>query len=81
MGFPSGGIYGYTHPFGGYQGSHAQYVRVPFGDANCFAVPDYVTDEQALFFSDAVPTGYMGADFARSTPVTRSRCSGPAGSD
>jgi threonine dehydrogenase-like Zn-dependent dehydrogenase len=26
-------------------------------------VPDYVTDEQALFMSDAVPTGYMGADF------------------
>lgn len=63
LGAPTGGIYGYTHPFGGYAGSHAQYVRVPFGDANCFTVPDYVTDEQALFMSDAVPTGYMGADF------------------
>jgi threonine dehydrogenase-like Zn-dependent dehydrogenase len=63
LGFPSGGIYGYTHPFGGYAGSHAQYIRVPFGDANCFVVPDFVTDEQALFLSDAVPTGYMGADF------------------
>ncbi|CAN5780588.1 zinc-dependent alcohol dehydrogenase [soil metagenome] len=63
LGSPTGGIYGYTHPFGGYAGSHAQYVRVPFGDANCFAVPDYVSDEQALFMSDAVPTGYMGADF------------------
>jgi threonine dehydrogenase-like Zn-dependent dehydrogenase len=36
---------------------------VPFGDVNCFAVPDFVTDVQALFMSDAVPTGYMGADF------------------
>ncbi|WP_199256063.1 zinc-dependent alcohol dehydrogenase [Mycolicibacterium mengxianglii] len=63
LGSPTGGIYGYTHPFGGYAGSHAQYIRVPFGDVNCFAVPDYVTDEQALFMSDAVPTGYMGADF------------------
>lgn len=63
LGFPTGGIYGYTHPFGGYQGSHAQYIRVPFGDANCFVIPDSVGDEQALFLSDAVPTGYMGADF------------------
>lgn len=63
LGSPTAGIYGYTHEFGGYAGSHAQYVRVPFGDVNCFAVPDFVTDEQALFMSDAVPTGYMGADF------------------
>ncbi len=60
---PTGGIYGYTHPFGGYQGSHAEYIRVPFADSNCFPVPDGVSDEQALFLSDAVPTGYMGADF------------------
>jgi threonine dehydrogenase-like Zn-dependent dehydrogenase len=63
LGYPSGAVYGYTHPFGGYQGSHAQYIRVPFGDVNCFPVPDGVTDEQALFLSDAAPTGFMGADF------------------
>jgi threonine dehydrogenase-like Zn-dependent dehydrogenase len=63
LGQPTGGIYGYTHPFGGYQGSHAEYIRVPFGDANCFPVPEGITDEQALFLSDAVPTGLMGADF------------------
>jgi threonine dehydrogenase-like Zn-dependent dehydrogenase len=63
LGSPTAGIYGYTHEFGGYAGSHANYVRVPFGDVNCFPIPDFVTDEQALFMSDAVPTGYMGADF------------------
>ncbi|BBZ06237.1 glutathione-dependent formaldehyde dehydrogenase [Mycolicibacterium doricum] len=63
LGYPSGGIYGYTHPFGGYAGSHAQFVRVPFGDTNCFPIPGDVTDEQALFLSDAAPTGFMGADF------------------
>ncbi|UGQ42140.1 zinc-dependent alcohol dehydrogenase [Rhodococcus aetherivorans] len=68
LGYPSGGIYGYTHPFGGYQGSHAQYVRVPFGDVNCFPIPERITDEQALFLSDAVPTGYMGADFCDISP-------------
>lgn len=63
LGYPSGGIYGYTYEFGGYAGSHAQYIRVPFGDTNCFPIPGDVTDEQALFLSDAVPTGFMGADF------------------
>ncbi|MEV0078417.1 zinc-dependent alcohol dehydrogenase [Nocardia neocaledoniensis] len=68
LGHPSGGIYGYTHPFGGYQGSHAEYVRVPFADTNCFVVPEEVTDKQALFCSDAVPTGLMGAEFCDITP-------------
>jgi threonine dehydrogenase-like Zn-dependent dehydrogenase len=68
LGFPSGGIYGYTHPFGGYAGSHAEFVRVPFGDVNCFTVPPEVDDQSALFVSDAVPTGYMGADFCDITP-------------
>ncbi|GAB3462038.1 zinc-dependent alcohol dehydrogenase [Kineococcus endophyticus] len=68
LGYPSGGIYGYTHPFGGYAGSHAQFVRVPFGDVNCFPVPEAVDDLSALFVSDAVPTGFMGADFCDISP-------------
>jgi threonine dehydrogenase-like Zn-dependent dehydrogenase len=68
LGYPTGGIPGYTHAFGGYAGSHAEFIRVPFGDVNAFTVPDGITDEQALFLSDAVPTGYMGADFADIKP-------------
>jgi len=68
LGYPSGGIYGYTHPFGGYAGSHAGFVRVPFADVNCFSVPEGVSDVAALFVSDAAPTGYMGADFCEITP-------------
>lgn len=63
LGYPSAGIYGYTHPFGGYAGAHAEYVRVPHADVNCFVVPEGLTDEQALFLSDAAPTGFMGAEF------------------
>lgn len=63
LGYPTAGIYGYTHAFGGYAGSHAQYIRVPHADNDCFHVPDELRDEQALFLSDATPTGYMGADF------------------
>lgn len=68
LGYPTAGIYGYTHAFGGYAGSHAQYVRVPHADQDCFAIPDGVRDEQALFCSDAAPTGYMGADFCDIKP-------------
>jgi threonine dehydrogenase-like Zn-dependent dehydrogenase len=63
FGYPPGAIPGYSHAFGGLAGSHATYIRVPFADSNCFAVPDGITDEQALFLSDAVPTGWTGADF------------------
>lgn len=68
LGGTTAGIYGYTHAFGGYAGSHADYVRVPFGDVDCFTVPDGVRDEQALFLSDAGPTGFMGADFCNIQP-------------
>jgi threonine dehydrogenase-like Zn-dependent dehydrogenase len=63
FGYPTAGIYGYTHAFGGYAGAHAQYVRVPHADNDCFPVPEGLRDEQVLFFSDAAPTGYMGAEF------------------
>jgi threonine dehydrogenase-like Zn-dependent dehydrogenase len=63
LGYPTAGIYGYTHAFGGYAGAHAEYVRVPHADTDCFVVPEGVRDEQVLFLSDAAPTGYMGADF------------------
>jgi threonine dehydrogenase-like Zn-dependent dehydrogenase len=68
LGSHTAGIYGYTHAFGGYAGAHAQYVRVPFADNDCFAVPDGLTDEQVIFLSDAAPTGYMGAEFCNIHP-------------
>lgn len=68
LGYPTAGIYGYTHAFGGYAGAHAEYVRVPFADVDCFVIPDDVSDEQALFLSDAAPTGFMGADFCDIQP-------------
>jgi threonine dehydrogenase-like Zn-dependent dehydrogenase len=61
-GFAPAGIYGYSHAYGGYAGSQAEYVRVPFADVDHIKVPDNVTNEQAVFISDAFPTGFMGAD-------------------
>lgn len=56
------GIYGYSHLTGGYAGGQAQYVRVPFADVGTIVVPDGLTDEQLLFLSDILPTGYMAAE-------------------
>lgn len=62
------GIFGYSHALGGFAGSHAEYVRVPFADSGAFKVPEGVRDESALFASDALPTGYMGAEMCNIRP-------------
>ncbi len=49
-------------------GGQAEAVRVPFSDTNLFRVPDELTDEQALFLTDILPTGYMGAEMADVRP-------------
>jgi threonine dehydrogenase-like Zn-dependent dehydrogenase len=56
------GIFGYSHATGGFAGSHAEYVRVPFADLGCHPVPDSLADDTAVYASDAVPTGWMAAD-------------------
>ncbi len=39
-------------------GTLAEYVRIPHADFSLHLVPDGVTDEQAVFLSDSLPTGY-----------------------
>jgi threonine dehydrogenase-like Zn-dependent dehydrogenase len=56
------GIYGYSHMLGGYAGGQAQYVRVPFADVGPLKIPEHLSDEQVLFLSDILPTGYMAAE-------------------
>ena len=57
-----GGVYGYSHLTGGYDGGQAQYVRVPFADAGPFPIPEDMDDESVLFLSDILPTGYQAAE-------------------
>jgi threonine dehydrogenase-like Zn-dependent dehydrogenase len=47
-----------------YNGGQAEAVRVPFADTNCFKVPPQLSDEQCLFLTDILPTGYMGTELA-----------------
>jgi threonine dehydrogenase-like Zn-dependent dehydrogenase len=58
------GIFGYSHMTGGYAGSHAEYIRVPFADVGAKKIPEGVEDTKALFCSDAFATGYFAADIA-----------------
>src|SRR6188768_3291539 len=57
------GIFGYSHLTGGYAGGQAEYARVPYADVGPLKIEDDLTDEQVLFLSDILPTGFMGADF------------------
>jgi threonine dehydrogenase-like Zn-dependent dehydrogenase len=56
------GIFGYSHLTGGYAGGQAEYVRVPYADVGPIKVPQEMADEQVLFLSDVLPTGYMAAE-------------------
>jgi threonine dehydrogenase-like Zn-dependent dehydrogenase len=62
LGHSPSGIFGYSHMLGGFQGGQAEYVRVPFADVGPFKVDDDMTDEQVLFLTDILPTGYQGAE-------------------
>lgn len=67
-GHAGAGIFGYSHAFGGFAGSHAEYVRVPFADHGAVPVPEVLSDLQAVFASDAVPTGWMAAELCDLRP-------------
>jgi threonine dehydrogenase-like Zn-dependent dehydrogenase len=50
------------------QGLQAEYARVPFAASTLVALPDEITDEQAIPVSDIFPTGYFAADEAEVKP-------------
>ena len=39
-------------------GTQAEAVRVPYADTSLYAVPESVSNEQAIFLADSLPTGY-----------------------
>jgi len=62
FGYPTAGLYGYSHMTGGYSGGQAEYVRVPMADTSAIAAPDGMDDEHLLFLTDILPTGWQGAE-------------------
>jgi threonine dehydrogenase-like Zn-dependent dehydrogenase len=67
-GHPIAGVYGYSHLLGGYPGGQAEAARVPFADVGPLKIENDLPDEQVLFLSDILPTGYMGAEMCDITP-------------
>jgi threonine dehydrogenase-like Zn-dependent dehydrogenase len=61
MGHAMGGAFGYAHLTGGYAGGQAEYVRVPYSDVGPVVIPDGFEDDQVLFLSDILPTGWQAA--------------------
>ncbi len=59
-----GALFGYTDLYGGYDGGQAEFVRVPYADFGPYKVSDALTDEQVLFLTDILPTGYTGINWA-----------------
>jgi hypothetical protein len=39
-------------------GTQAESVRVPYADTSLYLIPEEVSDEQAIFLADSLPTGY-----------------------
>ncbi len=58
---PPAALFGYSHLYGGVAGGQAEYVRVPKANVGPLVVPDALHDEQVLFLSDILPTGYQAA--------------------
>lgn len=59
-----GGIFGYSHTAGGYDGGQAEYVRVPYADVGPVVIPDWMDPDDAVLLTDVVPTGYQAAEMA-----------------
>ncbi|WP_299156400.1 zinc-dependent alcohol dehydrogenase [uncultured Christiangramia sp.] len=58
----AGGIFGYSHTAGGYNGGQAEYVRVPYADVGPTVIPEWMDLDDAVLLTDVVPTGYQAAE-------------------
>ena len=63
-----GGIFGYSHTAGGYDGGQSQYVRVPYADVGPMVIPDWMDPDDAVLLTDVVPTGYQAAEMGGIRP-------------
>lgn len=57
-----GGIFGYSHTAGGYDGGQAELVRVPYANVGPVVIPEWMDLDDAVLLTDVVPTGYQAAE-------------------
>lgn len=58
-------VYGFSHEL---PGGQAELIAVPNADVNLWPTPSELSDEQVLFLTDILPTGYYAADNANIQP-------------
>ncbi len=63
-----GGIFGYSHTAGGYNGGQAEYARVPYANVGPTIIPEGMDPDDAVLLTDVVPTGYQAAEMAGIQP-------------
>src|SRR4028119_2503847 len=56
-----GGIFGYSHTGGGYEGGQAEYVRVPYANVGPTVIPEGMDPDDAGLLTDGVRTGQKDA--------------------
>jgi threonine dehydrogenase-like Zn-dependent dehydrogenase len=74
-------LFGYSHLYGGLPGGPAERVRVPRANVGPLRVPASLDDDEALFLSDILPTGYQAVRNAeiREDSVVAILGAGPVG--
>jgi threonine dehydrogenase-like Zn-dependent dehydrogenase len=65
---PGAELFGFSHLYGGIPGGQADYVRVPKANVGPIKIPATLADEQVLFLSDILPTGYQAVRNAEIGP-------------
>lgn len=63
-----GGMLGHGEKWGGFGGCQAEYLRVPWADANLELIPAGVTEEQAMLVTDNLVTGYQACEYGSISP-------------
>jgi threonine dehydrogenase-like Zn-dependent dehydrogenase len=64
FGYPTAGLFGYSHLTGGYWGGPGGICPGSNADVGPMKLTDGMSDEQALFLSDILPTGWQAAEHA-----------------
>ena len=63
-----GGVFGYSHTAGGYDGGQAEYVRVPYADVGPYVISRDMDLDDAVLLTDVTPTGYQAAEMGAIKP-------------
>ena len=53
-------LFGYSGVYPRLEGGQAELVRIPNANRTLFVIPDSVSDDDAVFVADILPTGYAG---------------------